>query len=165
MKAKISIMSAIIVSVALIITGCAPSCPEIGGQAPDFTLNTVDGESVTLSDFRGNPVMVNFWSTRCVPCVMEMPLIQAVYDERSNQGLVVLAINMGDSATTAKEFVTSRGLTFPVLLDPRMTVFQKYCLPQAIPITLFINAEGIYKAGKAGAFQSLDQIESLLDAL
>ena len=109
--------------------------------------------------------MVNLWSTRCVPCLAEMPHIQAVYDKWSNQGLVILAVNISDSATTAKEFVTSQGFTFPVPLDPRMEVFQKYCLPQAIPITLFINGEGIIKGRKVGAFRSPGEIESMLDAL
>ena len=165
MKAKLSIMLAIIISIALIMTGCTPACPEIGGQAPNFTLRTPDGESLSLSDFQGKPVMVNFWSTRCIPCMAEMPHIQAVYDKRSNQGLVVLAINISDSATTAKKFVTGHGFTFTVLLDSQMKVFQKYCLPQAIPITLFINAEGIIKATKIGSFQSPDEIESMLDSL
>lgn len=165
MKAKLSIILALIASIALIMTGCAPTCPEMGGQAPNFTLKTPDGESLSLSDFRGRPVMINFWSTRCGPCVIEMPHIQAVYDKRSNQGLVVLAINISDSAATAKQFVTDQGFTFTVLLDPGMKVFQKYCLPQAIPITLLINAEGTLKAGKVGAFRSQDEIESVLDSL
>lgn len=166
MKAKFLTTLAIITSMALITASCStPSCPEIGSKAPNFTLKNVDGESVSLSDFEGRPIIINFWSTRCVPCVAEMPHIQAVHDKLSSQGLVVLSINISDSAAAAKDFATEYGLTFPILLDPQMTVSQKYCLPQAIPITLFINTEGAFKAGKAGAFQSIEEIEDMLESL
>ena len=166
MKMRLSAILAAIISVALIIASCGtPPCPEIGGQAPNFTLKNMDGESLSLSDFQGKPVIINFWSIRCVPCKDEMPLIQAVYDKRANEGLVVLAVNIQDSAAASKEFVSKRGFTFTVLLDPGMKVFQKYCLPQAIPVTLFIDTEGTMKARKIGAFQSPDEIESMVDPL
>jgi len=165
MKRKLPIILAIITSIGLIMAGCAPACPDIGDRAPNFTLSNIDGESLSLNDFKGNAVMVNFWSTRCPPCLSEMPHIQAVYNEQSNQGLVVLAINISDSAAIAHDFMASQGFTFTVLLDPQMKVFQNYCLPNAIPITLFINAEGIIKATKVGAFQSADEIERILKSL
>jgi len=162
---KLYVLVAIIASITLIITGCTPTCPDVGSPAPNFTLQTPDGESISLSDFQGKLVMLNFWSTRCGPCVVEMPHIQAVHEEWANQGLVVLAINISDNAATAQAFIESKGLTFPTLLDPQMNVFGEYCLPQAIPITLFINTEGIIKARKVGAFQSPTEIESLLKSL
>jgi peroxiredoxin len=166
MKKKVVAISAIVTLAALMLASCGtPSCPEIGGQAPNFTLETVQGESLSLSDFQGKPVIINFWSTRCGPCVIEMPIIQEVYDKQPNQGLVVLAINVSDSAMTAKDFVTSQGFTFAVLLDPGAKVFQRYCLPQAIPITLFIDGEGTIKAAKIGAFQTLGEIESMVESL
>ena len=166
MRGKLSITLAAILSLVLIIANCGtPACPEIGGQAPNFTLKTLEGESISLSDFQGRPVIINFWSIRCVPCKDEMPLIQAVYDERSNEGLVVLAVNIQDSAAATKEFVAGKGFTFTILLDPGMKVFQNYCLPQAIPITLFINAEGTMKARKVGAFQNQNEMESIVDSL
>ena len=165
MKKYLLMIMAITAAMALTITACTPACPEIGGKAPDFTLETVDGENLSLSDFRGKAIIINFWSTRCGPCVIEMPHIQTVYDRWSDQGLVVLAINISDSAADAKDFIASRGLSFPVLLDPQMEVFQQYCLPQAIPITLFINADGTIKASKVGAFQNPDEIESMLESL
>ena len=108
---------------------------------------------------------MNFWSTRCGPCVMEMPHLQDVHDKLSSQGLVVLTINVSDSASVAKEFINSQGFTFPVVMDSQMEIFQQYCLPQAIPITIFIDAEGIIKATKVGAFLSPDEIEDMLDSL
>lgn len=165
MKTKLPVILTLITSIALITAGCATTCPDEGGQAPDFTLTNLDGESISLSDFRGKPVIINLWSTRCIPCVGEMPHIQAVYNKRSSQGLVILAINVSDSTAVAREFISSKGYTFTALLDPQNKVSQKYCLPQAIPITLFIDSEGTIKKTRIGAFQSPEEIESILDSL
>ena len=166
MKKGLVVLITFIASLSLMITGCGtPSCPEIGGKAPDFTAETMDGSSISLSDFKGKRVIMNFWSTRCGPCVMEMPHLQDIHDKFSGQGLVVLSINVSDSSSTAKEFMNSQGLTFPVVMDSQMDIFQQYCLPQAIPITIFIDAEGIIKATKVGAFLSPDEIEDTLDSL
>jgi peroxiredoxin len=164
---KLSLITLIIViSAALIITACAPtSCPEIGKEAPDFTLKTIHGDSLSLHDFRGKPVLINFWAINCPYCLSEMSFIQSVYDKWSNQGLVVLSINIRDSAPATSKFITAKGLTFTVLTDPGMEVFNSYCLPQAIPITLLISAEGNLKAIKRGNFRSQDEIESFLRSL
>ena len=166
MKKKLMALMILMVSVVVIVAGCGTtSCPEIGKKAPDFTSETMNGGSVSLSDFQGKPVIMNFWSTRCGPCVMEMPHLQDVHDKLSGQGLVVLAINVSDSASVTKEFVNGQGFTFPVVMDSQMEIFEQYCLPQAIPITIFVNSEGIIKATKVGAFQSSDEIEDMLDSL
>ena len=93
--------------------------PEIGNIAPDFTLQTVDGESVTISDSRGKTVIVNVWVTQCEGCVDELPHFQAVFDKRSREELAVLAINSTEDPAAVKEFVNSQGFTFPVLVDPQ----------------------------------------------
>ena len=146
MKFKLSIISTIIICVALITTGCAPSCPDIGSKAPDFTLENVYGESISLSDFKGKIVMVNFWATWCGPCLAEIPHFQAIHEERDGTDLVFLAIDIQESASTVKKFLDSNAVTFPILLDSQAKVAQLYCLPAALPQTLFINAEGIIKA-------------------
>jgi len=113
--------SILIVGLALMLAGLLIACAEepevgleIGNIAPNFTLQTIDGETVTLSDFRGKIVMVNIWLTDCKGCVDEMAHIQAVFDECSDEELMILAINATDSAVTVKEFVNSRGFTFPI---------------------------------------------------
>ena len=91
--------------------------PQIGKLAPDFQLPDLDGQSVSLSDLRGKPVLLNFWATWCGPCRNEMPYIQAVYDEWSVRGLVVLAVDIDESPSQVQEFMESNRLSFPVLLD------------------------------------------------
>ena len=149
------------------LTACAEP-PEVGTEvgniAPDFTLQTIDGETVTLSDFRGKTVMVNIWLTDCKGCVDEMVHIQAVFDKWSDKELMILAINTTDSAATVKEFVNSRGFTFPILVDPHGQVSGDYCKFGA-PTTFFIDGKGIVKAIQQSAFLSPDEIESILEAL
>jgi peroxiredoxin len=91
-----------------------------------------------------------------------MSFIQSVYEKWSNQGLVVLSINITDSAPATSKFISDKGLTFAVLIDLGAEVFHSYCLPQAIPITLLISAEGNLTAIKRGSFRSQEEIESFL---
>ena len=151
--------------VLLLATGCTPSCPEPGSKAPDFNLQSIDGQKVSLSSFKGKRIMVNLWSVRCAPCVAEMPHIQEIHEKGGNNNLVVLTVNISDSSATAKEFVAEKKYTFPVLLDRENKVTQLYCLPQVIPISLFIDAEGIMRAKKIGAFRSVQEIEGMIDGL
>jgi peroxiredoxin len=155
----------IVICLVLSISACGKACPEIDTKAPDFTLKTIDGNSLSLHDFRGKPVIVNIWAIHCPACIGEMSIIQSVYDNWSYDGLAVLAINVQDSATAANDFMTAHKLTFTVMLDPQMEVYDLYCLPNAMPITLFINAKGDLKVRKVGSFRSQDEIESILRAL
>lgn len=90
---------------------------KIGDAAPDFALAQVGGDSVQLSKLRGKIVFVNFWATWCDPCREEMPDIQKVYQKYKNQDVVVLAVNVRESADAAKSYFKTNGLSMPVLLD------------------------------------------------
>ena len=144
-------------------------CPEIGSRAPDFTLETVDGESVTLSDLNGKAVLLYLWSTPCVPCEYDMPHIQAVSDKWSGRDLVVLTINAGNSAAIAENFMVSKGFTVPVLLDPKSIISQRYCLDNAVPATIFIDSDGIIRRVKTGMWDFrkhvIGQIGSILNEI
>ncbi len=139
----------------------APSVPD--RSAPDFQLQSLDGQSVSLSSLRGSPVMINFWASWCGPCRAEMPFIQAVFEDEewTQQGLVILAINIGESSSTAREFMEDNGLTFTVLLDRDQSVAQNYGV-RAIPTTLFIDKNGIIKYREIGAFTSQAEIDRRL---
>ncbi len=91
------------------------SAPQAGFTAPDFTLKTPEGETYTLSELKGNAVLVNLWATWCPPCRAEMPAIQKMYDEYKDQGFVVLAVNstVQDSAIEIPAFMQSTILTSP----------------------------------------------------
>jgi cytochrome c biogenesis protein CcmG/thiol:disulfide interchange protein DsbE len=136
-----------------------PPSPQVGFAAPDFSLQTPDGETVALSDLRGQVVLINFWATWCGPCRAEMPAIQHVYDEYANQGFTVLAINIQEGEGQVAPFVDQFELTFPVLLDRDGSVFTRY-QGRALPTTLFIDRTGVVHEVTLGGPMAVAFIES-----
>lgn len=117
--------------------------PRAGFLAPDFTLETLNGETVALSDLRGQAVVVNLWTTWCPPCRREMPTLQKVYEEYKERGLVILAVNstVQDDLQAIPAFVEKYGLTFPILLDKNNEAGRLYQL-RSLPSTFFIRRDG-----------------------
>ena len=91
-----------------------PEGTQVGNRAPGFQLNNLDGQSVSLSDFRGSPVLLNFWATWCGPCRFEMPFIQEIFEDKvwTDKGLKILAVDIGESPSDVKEFLNSNGFSF-----------------------------------------------------
>ncbi|MCK5313994.1 MAG: TlpA family protein disulfide reductase [Anaerolineales bacterium] len=120
------------------------SLPHQGFSAPDFSLETIHGETVTLSELQGRPVIINLWASWCPPCRAEMPALQNVYEDYQDQGLVVLAVNATDqdNLDEAIEFAQEHWLTFPVLLDVTGMVSRMYKL-QSLPTTFFVDDTGV----------------------
>jgi len=140
--------------------GLIPS-PREGFLAPDFTLDTLDGNQITLSDLRGTVVVINLWTSWCPPCRAEMPAIENVYQANKEQGLEVLAVNSTyqDSETSAAAFVQELGLTFPILLDRDGGVSNRYQL-RALPTTYFIDRQGLIRSVVPGGPMSESLIQS-----
>lgn len=115
--------------------------PREGSTAPDFTLTGLDGEKVSLSDYRGKAVMVNFWGSWCEPCAREMPAIQRQYEKWKDHGLVVLGLNLDESKVTVQSFVKQTNVTFPVLLDKELRMRDRYAVKN-YPTTFFIDPNG-----------------------
>jgi thiol-disulfide isomerase/thioredoxin len=109
--------------------------------APDFTLVDLEGQSVSLSDYLGTPVMVNFWATWCPPCRAEMPLIQD-FQDRYADDFVVLAVNGGETAQEVEAFVSEQGFNMVFLLDPEFAVAELFQV-RGFPTSIFITAEGV----------------------
>jgi len=141
-----------------------PSRPEVGSRAPDFTLETIDGETLALSDSQSRIVMVIFWQSGCKACKSEMPHIQAVFERWSDEELAIFAINVRESADEVKSFVESRGLTFPILLDSEGVADELYEFP-VFPTAFFVDAEGIIRRIEKGRFDSAEEIEGILRSL
>ncbi len=163
----VSILAMMLIG-SMIAMGCSVGLdavrgPEIGNLAPDFQLNNLNGQPVSLNDFRGKPVLMNFWTSWCPPCRSEMPFIQDTFADKkwADAGLVVLAIDIGESPSTVREFVENYGLTFPVLLDVARDVSLEYYV-RGIPTTFFIDREGIIQDIRIGPFSSVMEIERSL---
>lgn len=117
--------------------------PQQGFLAPDFDLKTPAGESIRLSDLRGQAVLVNLWATWCPPCRAEMKSIEKVYQEYKAQGFTVLAVNMTyqDDPLAIMPFVNEQKLTFPILLDETGEMGEAYQL-RSLPSSYFIRRDG-----------------------
>jgi len=154
----------LILTTVLLIVGCSSQAPQVGKLAPDFQFQNPDGQSTSLSDLRGKPVLINFWQVKCPPCRYEMPYIQEVFNEWSGNGLVVLAINIGESPSQVGEFMQSYGLSLPVLLDTGGNIAAKYNI-RPIPATFFIDKDGIIQDIRIGAFPNKEAIEKRLSKI
>jgi len=140
--------------------------PGQGFLAPDFTLNTPNGESFTLSELRGQAVLVNLWATWCPPCRAEMPAIQKFYDEYKDQGFVVLGLNMTyqDDASAVVPFVKENQLTFPILLETTGATAKKYEL-RSLPSSYFIDRNGIIREVVIGGPMSEALLRTRIEAI
>jgi peroxiredoxin len=132
--------------------------PEVGKVAPDFTLTTVDGKTVTLSSLRGKPVLINFWATWCGPCFEEMPYFQELSSKWPQKGLEFLSIDTGESASRTSGYMQANGFTFPVLVDNKGNVALKYGI-MYLPTTIMIDKDGVIQFMKATSFGSLSELE------
>lgn len=122
--------------------------PEIGATAPDFTLSTLDGKNVQLSNLKGKKIMLNFWTTWCPPCKAEMPDIQKFYTEAGDE-IEILAVNI-DTSYDVAGFVDDMKINFPVLLDKDGKVMKMYRI-LTIPTTYFIDKNGVIQNKIIGA--------------
>ena len=126
------------------LPGLPEPAPSQGAAAPNITLQNLDGETVSLSDYRGQPVVLNFWATWCGPCRQEMPHLQDVYETHRDAGLVVLGVNVRETREEAAGFLRELGVDFPVLLDSDLAATERYSVT-SLPITFFIDRDGNIK--------------------
>lgn len=152
---------ALIVAAALVLAGMGAKPPLVGGPAPPFTLPDLEGKPVSLEQFHGRPVLLNFWATWCEPCKKEMPEIQSAYDTHRADGFVVLAIDFGETPEAAAKFVRKMGLTFPVLIDRKVTVASTYGIV-SLPVTFLVDREGVIQERFFGGGLTAAQIDAAL---
>jgi len=140
--------------------------PREGFLAPDFTLDNLQGEKVTLSGLRGKIVVINLWATWCPPCRAEMPALENAYKQYKDSGVVVLGLNVTnqDSEREVPLFVEEFGLTFPILLDRDGSVSALYQL-RGLPTTYFVNREGIIRTVVVGGPMSETFFRSKIETL
>lgn len=113
----------------------------LGEPVPDFSLETPDGGQISLAQFAGQPMVINFWATWCRPCAVEMPLFEAAQHMYGDQGLAIIGVNVGEPTALVKPFLEERGLTFPVALDLNSRVADQYNI-YSYPTTYFVDRDG-----------------------
>jgi peroxiredoxin len=166
----------------------APLLAEVGNRAPDFTLQEFsdeknrepnNGETVSLSDFQGKKVLLNFWSTRCSPCLAELPYIRTIYDNfcqknspDADSAVITICLDEAKDAAKRMEMLEEKytdedevsRFILPILLDPQYQAKYLYNFGP-IPTTFLIDSEGIIREIKVGRFKSAEEIESQLESL
>jgi peroxiredoxin len=135
---------------------------EVGQLAPDFEISTTDGRRIRLSDFRGRPVVVNFFALWCTSCLTEMPEIKAAQEERGLDSFAVLAVNAGETKERALELVDFLQAPFTYGLDTNLVISDAYRV-FGLPATVFIDAEGVIQTVYAG-YTGQERLDIFLDA-
>lgn len=117
--------------------------------APAFTLSDLSGKDITLSGYKGKPVVINFWATWCIPCRNEMPELEKLYRERKAEGLEVVLVNVKESLSVVDKYINKNGFTFKVLLDSKGDTYRAYQV-FGLPSTYFIDKEGTIRYSYMG---------------
>jgi cytochrome c biogenesis protein CcmG, thiol:disulfide interchange protein DsbE len=150
---SIAAFIAAVIAVSLLTSGTAPTPNGTattpsgaagllnGAAAPAFTLAALGkpGQQVSLSQYRGKPVIVNFWASWCEPCMQETPLLASWYKQQHGR-VVLLGLDENDTAADALKFAAAKGVSYPIGFDPNVTVAPAYNV-DGLPQTFFLNAE------------------------
>lgn len=138
----------------------------ISGKAPNFTLKSMGGKNLKLSEYRGQVVMMNFWASWCAPCRQEMPLLEDLYKKYKGLGFTLLGVNVEEDSRKASTLLRSIKVSFPILFDNKNKVSKMYKV-SAMPTTIIIDRDGNmrylhlgYKPGYERDYQK--QIRTLL---
>lgn len=151
-------------------TGVSVKIIKEGDIAPEFSLPSVDGSTVRLSDYRGKVVMLHFWATWCPPCVEEIPALDYLYRTLKGKDFDVITVSVDEGGASAvRSFMQKRGLVLPVALDPDRSVAAQYGTFK-FPETYVIDREGIVRLKVVGSldwtFQAnIDRVRSIIDRL
>lgn len=187
-KGMLFILAVVVIMGILAVQGCTPSAqditngqkpepgelppaPEVGRQAPDFTLTDLEGNSVTLSDFRGKVVFINFWASWCPPCRAEMPEIEALYQEYKDKDVVVIGVDIlvweilkGYDESDVRQYVQQGGYSWTFVIDTTGEVANNYGII-AIPTSFFLDKEGVIQAVNVGAMTKRAMESRLAEAM
>jgi thiol-disulfide isomerase/thioredoxin len=136
------------------------------GPAPGFTLASRAGQDVSLSQYKGDVVMINFWASWCGPCRQEMPLLESIYKKYNKMGFVLLGVNVEPNSQAANDWLKATPVSFPILYDKDSKVSKLYDVA-GMPSTVIIDRNGNlrvlhrgYKPGDENEY--LDSIRSLI---
>jgi len=153
-------------ALAAVVVAASAFAADTGGPAPAFTLTTLEGQPGTLSQYKGQVVMVNFWATWCGPCQQEMPLLDQMYKKYKPAGFTLIGVNVDKEAPPVKELMARKPVSFPVLLDPANQVSKAYHVDE-MPSSVIIDRKGEiryihrgYKPGDENEYQ--DRIRQLI---
>ena len=141
--------------------------PYDGLPLPDFTLTDMQGNSHTLSDYKGKVVMLNFWATYCGPCIKEMPSMQRLKEKMTGKPFTILAVDMAEESADVSAFLSKHNIKvdFPLLLDPDGTVVEQWMI-SAVPTTFILDPTGKIRYALYGGLEwDNDEVIGTLNGL
>lgn len=142
--------------------------PRIDQPARDYVATTLEGDTVSLSDLEGQVVLLNLWATWCAPCRAETPYLQSIYEERRDDGFVIVGVSMdtGSDVDDIEMFVEEYGVSYTILHDPKMIGMETYQV-LGLPATFLIDRDGVLRWMRYGPIQEGDPdfLRALDDAI
>jgi peroxiredoxin len=159
-------MKKLIIAAALLTAGAAFAGVQKGQRAPEFSLPSLKGTTVTLGSMKGKVVLVDFWAQWCEPCKKELPQLDRLAKEYAAKGVVIVAVNIDKQRDNAERMVKQLGVSLPVLLDPAGSVAGSYDLPK-MPTSFVIDKKGIVRFVNEGfdGPKDVDRFKQELDEL
>ncbi|HEX3915346.1 MAG TPA: TlpA disulfide reductase family protein [Steroidobacteraceae bacterium] len=156
----------VILGAALAAAALAAPPSIVGKPAPDFVLRGLDGRNLRLSEFRGQVVLVNFWSRSDGDSRQQMPALDRINTTYQRAGLVVLGVSVDEDLRRSKEFAAASGVSYPILFDTGTDIGKDYSL-QKMPMTILVDRSGVVRYSAVGFKRGeervyLDQIRELL---
>ncbi len=155
-----SVILVLIQASILLLAGCSTGySTQLPKTAPGFQLKDLNGQLASESQFRGKPVLLNFWASWCQPCRDEMPFLQQVYNLYKDKGLVFYEIDEGETPDAINKFFKDNALSMPVLIDSDKSVGQSYQIT-GVPETFLIDKNGIIRKWQIGAYPDAQSIQN-----
>jgi thiol-disulfide isomerase/thioredoxin len=133
-------------------------------DALDFTLEDMNGNKVSLSDYKGKTIFLNFWASWCGPCKYEMPFIEQLYKDTKDSDLVIVTVNLQETKSTVSKFMTENKYSFPVWLDIKGDVANQYGV-SGIPLSLLINKDFKIVSAHEGYMSDYEMLKEFVDQL
>lgn len=138
--------------------GSEAAVPEVGAPAPAYTAADLEGDSVSLASLRGQVVLVNLWATWCGPCRHETPYLQSLFEEHADDGLAIVGVSMDtrDARDQVEQFIREYGVTYRVLVDPRMVAMDTWHV-LGLPASFLVDREGTLRWMRFGPVSADDE--------